>query len=170
MSAKQRMPCITFPPDDMLIKSLNHDQLLYFTGYIGSVRVDKIQVDSGYALSIIPLKLVQHLGVPWKHLSATNTTIFDFNVTGTKPLGKIRLKCQFGDIKTETTCYVIDAESSYNLLLGRLWIHDNPIVPFTLHQCLKYVDDYEQVKMVFAKKRLFKQVEKYFTDSLLYRD
>jgi len=33
----------------------------------------------------------------------------------------------------EVTCYVIDADTSYNLLLGRPWIHANWIVPSTLH-------------------------------------
>ena len=34
-------------------------------------------------------------------------------------VGKIKLKCQIGDLKSEVTCYVIDADTSYNLLLGR---------------------------------------------------
>lgn len=55
-------------------------------------------------------------------------------------LGGIRLKFQVEKLKTEVTCYVIDNETSLSLLLGRPWIHDNRIVPPTLHQRLKYVD------------------------------
>ena len=69
------------------------------------------------------------------------------------------------------TCYVIDADTSYNMLLGRPWIHANWIVPSTLHQCFKYVDEHELVvKTVFADTHPFKGVENYFTDSLLYQD
>ena len=60
------MTCITFTPDDMLIKNPKHDRPLYFTGYIGSSQVDRIQVDPGFALSIIPLRLIQHLGGTFK--------------------------------------------------------------------------------------------------------
>ena len=63
---------------------------------------------------------------------------------------------------------MIDAETSYNLLLGRPWIHGNLIVPSTLHQCLKYVDVNNEVKTVVADKQPFKGLEHYFTDSLLY--
>ncbi|ONK57059.1 uncharacterized protein A4U43_C10F16190 [Asparagus officinalis] len=166
----RRVPCITFTPEDMIIKSTSHDRPLYFTGYVGSSKVDRIQVDPGSALSIVPLKLIKHLGIPPKSLSLTATTIFGFNATGTRPRGKIRLKCRIGDMKTKVTCYVIDAEPSYNILLGRPWIHGNRIVPSTLHQCLKYVDDYERVRTVVADKQPFKGVENYFTDSLLYQD
>ena len=68
------------------------------------------------------------------------------------------------------TCYVIDADISYNLLLGRPWIHANWIVPSTLHQCFKYVEDDATVRTVFAEKQPFKGVENYFTDALLYQE
>jgi len=71
------------------------------------------------------------------------------------------------DLKSEVICYVIDADTSYNLLLGRPWIHANWIVPSTLHQCFKYVSD-DVVRTVYAEMQPFKGVENYFTDSLLY--
>ncbi|GAA0143851.1 hypothetical protein LIER_04437 [Lithospermum erythrorhizon] len=37
--------------------------------------------------------------------------------------------------------HVIDAKTTYNMLLGRPWIHSNNIVPSTLHQCFKYSKD-----------------------------
>jgi len=68
------------------------------------------------------------------------------------------------------TCYVIDADTSYNLLLGRPWIRANWIVPSTLHQCFKYVEDDTTVQTVFAERQPFKGVENYFTDALLYQE
>src|SRR5436189_2419927 len=86
-------------------------------------------------------------------------------------MGKIKLiRCQIGDLKTEVTVYVIDADTSYNLLLGRPWIHRNHIVPSTLHQVMKYVDDQGQVRTLVAEQRPFKGVENYFTDALLYQE
>ena len=57
--------------------------------------------------------------------------------------------------KTLTTpFFVVNARSSYNLLLGRDWIHVCMVVPSTLHQCLIfwYGDD---VEVIWADKRPF---------------
>ena len=47
-----------------------------------------------------------------------------------------------------TTFFVIDGKGSYNLLLGRDWIHVNCCVPSTMHQCLIqwHGDDVELVR------------------------
>jgi len=137
LHASQNDPCITFMVDDMQVKG-KYDRPLYFTGYIGSSEVSRIEVDPGSALSITPCWVMQHLGIPTHRLSTTQTTIYGgFNANGMRPMGKIKLKCQIGDLKSEVTCCVIDADTSYNLLLGRPWIHRNSIVPSTLHQVMK---------------------------------
>ena len=123
----------------------------------------------GSALSIIPKRLLYFPGIPLSRLSTTTTTIYGFNAGSSHPLGKIRLRCQIGDLKSEVTCYVIDADTSYNLLLGRPWIHANWIIPSILHQCSKYVGHDAVIRTVFIKVQPFKEVENYFTDSLLYQ-
>jgi len=152
----------------MLLKNNKHDRPLYYTGYISSTCIERVQVDPGSALSIIPKRLLYFFGIPLYRLSATTTTIYDFNAGSSHPLGKIRLRCRIGNLKSEVTCYVIGADTSYNLLLGRPWIHANWIVPSTLHQCFKYVEDDATVRTAFAEKQPFKGVKNYFTDALLY--
>ena len=63
LHASQYVPCITFTLDDMQVKG-KHDSPLYFTGYIGSSEVSRIQVDPGSALSIMPRQVMHHLGIP----------------------------------------------------------------------------------------------------------
>jgi len=99
-----------------------------------------------------------------------STTIYGFNANGPRPMGKIKLKCQIRDLKSEVMCYVINADTPYNLLLERPWIHRKSIVPYTLHQVMKYVDRDEKVRTLIAEMHPFKGVENYFTDSLLYQD
>jgi len=111
---------------------------------------------------------MQHLGIPTYWLSATQTIIYGFNANGTRLMEKIKLKCQIGNLRSDVMCYVIDVDTSYNLLLGRPWIHRNFIVPSTLHQVMKYIDDDEKVWTLVAERHPFKGVENYFTDSLLY--
>jgi len=138
---QSKVPTITFTAEDMLLKDYKHDWPLYYTGYIDSTCIERIQVDLRSALSIIPKRLLYFLRIPLYRLSAMTIMIYGFNAGSSHPLGKIWLRCQIGDLKLEVTCYIIDADTSYNLLLGRPWIHANWIVPSTLHQCFKYVED-----------------------------
>jgi len=66
----------------------------------------------------MPHRVMQHLGIPTHRLSATQTTIYGFNANVTRSIGKIKLRYQIGNLKLEVTCYVIDADTSYNLKLG----------------------------------------------------
>ena len=68
----QNAPCITFSSDDMQFKG-KHDWPLYFTGYIGSSEVSRIQVDSGSAFSIMPRQVMQYLRILTYRLSAPQT-------------------------------------------------------------------------------------------------
>ena len=123
--ASKQFPCITFTLEDMQVKG-KHVRPLYDTGYIGSSEMSHIQVDPGSAFSIMPRRVMQYLGISTHRLSTTQTTIYGFNVNGTRPMRKIKLRCQIGDLKSEVTCYVIDAGTSYNLLLRRLGFTTTP--------------------------------------------
>ena len=63
LHASQHAPYITFTLDDMQVKE-KHDRPMYFIGYIGSSEVSRIQVEPGSALSIMPHRVMQHLGIP----------------------------------------------------------------------------------------------------------
>ena len=60
---QSKVPAITFTVEDMLFKDNKHDRPLYYTGYIGSMCIERIQVDPGSALSIIPKRLLYFLGI-----------------------------------------------------------------------------------------------------------
>ena len=87
--------------------------------------IERVQVDPGSALSIILKRLLYFLGIPLSRLLTMTTTIYGFNAGSSHPLGKICLWHQIGDLKLEVTYYVIDAVTSYNLLLWQPWIHAN---------------------------------------------
>jgi len=86
---QSRVPAITFTAEDMLLKDNKHDQPLYYTGYIGSTCIERVQVDQGSALSIIPKRLFYFLGIPLYRLSAITTIKYGFNAGSSHPLGKI---------------------------------------------------------------------------------
>ena len=131
-----------------------------YTGYIESSEVSRIQVDPRSALSIIPRRVMQHLEIPIYRLSSTQT-IAMASTPMVRALGKIKLKCQIGDLKSKVICYVIDADTSYNLLLGHSWIHHSSIVPSTFHQLMKYANEEREVRTLIAEKHSFKGVNSF---------
>ena len=115
---QSKVPAITFTAEDMLLKDNKHDRPLYYTGYISSTCIERIQIDPGSVLSIIPKRVLYFLRILLNRLSAMTTTTYGFNAGSSHPLGKIQLRCRIVDLKLEVACYVIDADTSYNLLLG----------------------------------------------------
>ncbi|KAH0683563.1 hypothetical protein KY290_022186 [Solanum tuberosum] len=63
--------------------------------------------------------------------------------------------------------HVIDAKTSYNILLGRPWVHENRIVSSSYYQCLKYLEDDIERKIV-ADDNPFTEVETHFVDAKFY--
>ncbi|WMV42327.1 hypothetical protein MTR67_035712 [Solanum verrucosum] len=83
--------------------------------------------------------------------------------------GKIRVGLPIGDVKSNTLIHVIDAKISYHLLLGHPWVHENRVVPSTLHQYMKYMKDCEVVK-IDVDINLFTKTESYFAYAKFYLD
>jgi len=91
-----------------------------------------------------------------------------FNLEGQRAIGMIRVELIMGDLMTSSIFHVIDAKTSYRLLLGRPWLHEHGIVTFTLHQCLKYYRNGE--KKINGDVKPFTKVESHFTDARLFEE
>ncbi|KAI5335402.1 hypothetical protein L3X38_025535 [Prunus dulcis] len=91
-----------------------------------------------------------------------------FNQGGQRAMGMIRIELVIGDLKSNTLFHVIDAKTSYNLLLGRPWVHENGIVPSTLLQCFKFYRG--GVKKILGDVKPFTEAESYFADTEFYMD
>ena len=78
----------------------------------------------------------------------------------------IRLELVTGELSSNTLSHVINAKTCYNVLLGRPWLHENGVIPSTLHQCFKFYQ--EGVKKVEADTKPFTEVESYFADAKFY--
>ena len=51
---QHKVPCITFTPEDMLLKDNRHGRPLYYIGYIGSTHIERIQVNPGSTWALSP--------------------------------------------------------------------------------------------------------------------
>ena len=80
---------------------------------------------------------MNQLGISMDELSTSKLVIQGFNQGGQRVIGMIRLELDIGDLRANTLFHVIDSRTTYRLLLGRPWIHENGVVTSTLHQCFK---------------------------------
>ncbi|GKV42869.1 hypothetical protein SLEP1_g50232 [Rubroshorea leprosula] len=90
-----------------------------------------------------------------------------FNIGGQRAIGKIRLNLLIDDMESSELFHVLDAKTTYNMLLGWPWIHKNGVVSSTLHQCFKYCKN-GQVGIVIIDFNPFSIVESHFANAKFY--
>uniref|UniRef100_A0A6N2MI02 Retrotransposon gag domain-containing protein n=1 Tax=Salix viminalis TaxID=40686 RepID=A0A6N2MI02_SALVM len=158
---------ISFNDEDLLLGSKLHNRPLFIKGYVDEKIVNRILVDDGSAVNILPLKTMRELGIPMDELFPSHLMIQGFNQGGQNAIGKIRLAMHIEDMESNALFHVIDAKTTYNMLLGRPWIHENGIISSTLHQCFKYCRD-GQVRKIMADTDPFTIAEAHFADVKFY--
>ncbi|KAL0405689.1 UNVERIFIED_CONTAM: hypothetical protein Slati_3882800 [Sesamum latifolium] len=90
-----------------------------------------------------------------------------FNQGGQRAVGIIRLQLIMEDMVSTALFHIIDAKTSYNMLLGHPWLHENAVVPSTWHQCFKYCRN-GIVKKVLDDSKPFTEAESHFADAKYY--
>ncbi|KAJ8615256.1 hypothetical protein MRB53_034628 [Persea americana] len=158
---------ISFMDEDILLGTKAHNRPLFVKGILAKVKMNRIMLDCGSTVNLIPLKKLLSLGKTVYDLESSNLVITGFNQSSQQALGTIMLKLTVGDLTTKGVFHVIDALTSYNVLLGRPWLHENGIIPSTLHQCFKYFCKGIQ-KKVIADENPFTKAESYFADAKFY--
>jgi hypothetical protein len=126
--------CLTamvFTDEDLMLGSQPHNRPLFVTGYLHEQRINRILVDGGSAVNILPLRTLRELEIPTNELSNSRLMIQGFNQGGQRALGTIRMELLIDDMESAALFHVIDAKTSYNLLLGRPWLHENGVGPST---------------------------------------
>ncbi|KAL0284315.1 UNVERIFIED_CONTAM: hypothetical protein Sangu_2832600 [Sesamum angustifolium] len=68
------------------------------------------------------------------------------------------------DMVSTVSFHVIDAKTSYNMLLGRPWLHENFTVPSTWNQCFKYCRN-GIIRKVHCDSKPFTKDESHFADA-----
>ncbi|KAM2675582.1 hypothetical protein EV1_002329 [Malus domestica] len=159
---------IHFTDEDLLLGSKPHNRPLFVSGYVKGHKVNRMLVDGGSAINIMPKSTMITIGIKADELSLSRLLIQGFNQGGQRAMGMIRVEMTIGELKSSTIFHVIDARTSYGLLLGRPWIHANGVVPSTLHQCLKFYR--EGVKVIYGDTKPFTEAESHFADAKFYMD
>ncbi|XP_020086726.1 uncharacterized protein LOC109709066 [Ananas comosus] len=125
---------------------------LFIRALIEGRPVDRVMVDAEAMVNVMPTSFFKKLGKSQDELKPTDTIITDFTGSGQQARGVLTTEIMVGSKTLRTTFFVVDADSHYNLLLGRDWIHANECVPSTLHgKLFQWVGD--KVEEIRAKGR-----------------
>ena len=108
-------------------KPVKHQHLkaLYMKGLIDGKLMNKMLVDEGAFVNLMPYTTFNKLGKGPGDLMETDMMLKDFGGNTSKTRGAINVKLTIGSKTLLATFFVIDEKGSYSLLLGRDWIHAN---------------------------------------------
>ncbi|KAK4409606.1 hypothetical protein Sango_0033600 [Sesamum angolense] len=76
------MSTITFTDEDLLLGSKPHNRPLFIAGYVREQKVNRILIDGGSAVNILPLRILKELEIPIDELSNSRLMIQGFNQGG----------------------------------------------------------------------------------------
>ncbi|KAH0651599.1 hypothetical protein KY290_032502 [Solanum tuberosum] len=149
------MAKITFSDDDLLFGYTFHNRPLFMVGFAREKRVNRILVDGGSGINILPIRTMKELGISTADLTDSRFMIQGFNQGGQRSIGTVKIDLTIGELQSSVWLHVIDAKTSYNIFLGRPWVHENK----------KYYED-GVAKRIIADDNPF--TEAHFADAKFY--
>ncbi|KAL0373847.1 UNVERIFIED_CONTAM: hypothetical protein Sradi_3300400 [Sesamum radiatum] len=111
--------------------------------------------------------MLKELVIPIDEFFNSRLMIHGFNQGGQRAVGIIRMQLTMEDMVSTALFHVIDAKTSYNMLLSRPWLHENVVVPSTWHQCFKYFRN-GIVRKVLGDNKPFTEAESHFAHDKYY--
>ncbi|KAL0291836.1 UNVERIFIED_CONTAM: hypothetical protein Sangu_3260500 [Sesamum angustifolium] len=69
------MSTITFIDEDLLLGSKSHNRHLFVAGYVREQKVNRILIDGGSVVNILPLRILKELEIPIDELSNSRLMI-----------------------------------------------------------------------------------------------
>ncbi|GLJ50598.1 hypothetical protein SUGI_1077960 [Cryptomeria japonica] len=130
---------LTFIEVDDASVSQPHNAPLHVEAFIHKHRIKRVLIDGGAGLNICTLSTIKQLGYSDKAVNSTNQiTIKAYDDEEHSSKGTVTLPLRVGLVIKDVVCQVLDLDLTYNILLGRPWIHEMRAVPSTYHQCIKF--------------------------------
>jgi hypothetical protein len=111
-------------------------KLLYIRGYLDGEPTNRMLVDGGAYVNIMPCSVFERLGHQEMDLMRTNMTLSGFFGEASDTKGIISKELTVGSKTIPPAFFMVDAKGKYNMLLGRDWIHANGCIPLMLQQCV----------------------------------
>ena len=115
-----------------------HHDALVISLTVANCLVKRILVDNGSSDNIIFQAAYKDLGLEESALTRRITPLIGFSGEVQQTVGEVTLPVYAEGVNMSTKFLVVGCDSSYNMILGRSWIHGMGAVPSTLHQMVKF--------------------------------
>ncbi|XP_042432929.1 uncharacterized protein LOC122019537 [Zingiber officinale] len=143
---KAEGPKINFDPNDLERVKISHDDALIIRAVIANYIIHRIFVDIGSSMNIIFKEVFDQLQIDRNELLPMMTPLYGFMGNEVLPLGQTRLTVSLGEESLRRTriinFIIVDAPSTYNVILGRPTLNKFRAVVSTYFQKIKFsVDD-----------------------------
>ena len=100
-------------------KSYKHLKGLYLKGFINGKPVNRMLVDTGAAVNLMPYSVLRRLGRSSADLIKTNVTLNGFNGQASEAMGVLNVELTVGRKTIPTSFFIVNSKSTYTVLLGR---------------------------------------------------
>ncbi|XP_059635287.1 uncharacterized protein LOC132277446 [Cornus florida] len=125
---------IKFDRTDLLRIQISHEDPLVVSLTVVECLVRRVLIDPGSSTNVMPRVTFDRLEIePEKH-KLTGNPLLGFDGKWVEPIGMVDLTVQVAERVLTESFVVVEIHPSYNLLMGRGWIHRAQGVPSTLHQ------------------------------------
>ncbi|XP_074287811.1 uncharacterized protein LOC141612962 [Silene latifolia] len=115
-----------------------HDDALTITLSIGNCTVRKALVDTGSSVNLIMLETLKTMGFDKENLVKKYVPLVGFSGETAHSVGEITIPTYIEGVNKLVRYLIIEGPTTYNVILGRPWLHQMKAVSSTYHQCLKF--------------------------------
>jgi len=119
------------------------------------VSVNKVLVDGGVAVNLMPQSLLKRIGKTDKDLKPHNVILSNYEGNAGHSLGALQVSLTVGSVIRPTLFMVVPLKANFNLLLGREWIHGIGVVSSSMHQRIAIWRDDGIVENIEADQSYF---------------
>ncbi|XP_073137061.1 uncharacterized protein [Henckelia pumila] len=135
-------PIITFGPGDLEGVCLPHNDALHIRARVANYDVRRVFMDSGSSVNVIFQEAFEQMDLQGCEIHPVKTSLYGFAGHNVRPRGEVWLPITLGsgDIKKTVMALftVVEAPSSYNIILGRPSLNDFMAVATAYHQKIKF--------------------------------
>ncbi|KAI8537836.1 hypothetical protein RHMOL_Rhmol09G0055000 [Rhododendron molle] len=127
---------VVFTDKDLPVEGVDHNRPLHITVKCRGLWVPTVLIDNGSAINVCPMRVAYRLGFAKKDFAPSNLAVKGYDGTRRMVEGTLMLKLDAEGFEMDVEFHVVDIPATFNLLLGRPWLHRSDImaVPSTLHQ------------------------------------
>ncbi|XP_070035321.1 uncharacterized protein [Nicotiana tomentosiformis] len=136
---------ITFHEDELPPEGLSHNRALHITVQLEDKFIARVLINGGSSLNICPLTTPKRLGKGLHEIRMGSMNVKAFDGSQRATIREINLDLQMGLNWFDVEFQVLDIYATYNLLLGRSWIHAAGAVASTLYQAVKFEWNHQEV-------------------------